>query len=89
LSGEAITDPDVEVAVQDYVNFGDEIKMLEARREGAKQRLAGVTGVTMSGVKVSWSEVKGRETPDTDEIKKLLGSVPVKLGMPSMRLTVK
>jgi hypothetical protein len=89
LSGEAITDPEVETAVQDYVNFGDEIKMLEARREGAKQRLAGVSGVTMSGVKVSWSEVKGRETPDTDEIKKLLGSVPVKLGMPSMRLTVK
>jgi hypothetical protein len=89
LSGEAITDPFIESAVQDYVNLGDEIKMLEARREGAKSVLAGVSGVTMGGVKVSWSEVKGRETPDTDAIKAALGSVPVKLGMPSMRLTVK
>jgi hypothetical protein len=63
--------------------------MLEARRDGAKARLEGVTGVTMSGLKVGWSQVKGRETPDTDAIKAALGSVPVKLGMPTMRLTVK
>jgi hypothetical protein len=89
LSGEAITDPEIEKAVQDYVDFGDEIKILEARRDGAKARLEGVTGVTMSGLKVGWSQVKGRETPDTDAIKAALGSVPVKLGMPTMRLTVK
>jgi hypothetical protein len=89
LSGEAITDPFIERAVQDYADLGDEIKMLEARRDGAKSVLEGVAGVTMSGLKVSWSEVKGRETPDTDAIKAALGSVPVKVGMPSMRLMVK
>jgi hypothetical protein len=89
LSGEVITDPAIERIVQDYADLGAEIKMLEARREGAKAALEGVNGVTMGGLKVSWSEVKGRETPDTDAIKAALGSVPVKLGMPSMRLMVK
>lgn len=89
LSGEAITDPHIERIVQDYSDLGAEIKMLEARRDGAKAALEGVSGITMGGLKVSWSEVKGRETPDTDAIKAALGSVPVKLGMPSMRLMVK
>jgi hypothetical protein len=89
ISGEAITDDVATEAAERYVAISNEMKKLEAEKDAARAALEGVTGITMSGVKVAWSEVKGRETPDTDAIKAALGSVPVKLGMPTMRLTVK
>ena len=89
LSGQPITDDLATQAASDYVAVSAEIKELEARKDAAKTYLEGVDGVTFDGIKVSWSEIRGRETPDLDAIKSALGSVPVKIGMPTMRLTVK
>jgi hypothetical protein len=89
MSGEAITDDTATRAAKRYVELAGEIKSLESEKENLKSALEGVAGVTFDGIKVSWSQIAGRETPDTEEIVKLLGSVPTKKGAPSLRLTVK
>jgi hypothetical protein len=89
LSGAVITDVDAASAAYRYIRLAAEIKALEAQQEAAKQALVGVSGVTMEGIKVSWSEIAGRKTPDLDAIKALLPEVPMKTGAPSVRLSVK
>jgi len=89
LSGEAITDEVKSQAAADYISLGAEIKRLEALQDAAKAELQGVNGVTIDGITVRWSEVKGRETPDLDAIKAQLPFVPMKTGAPSFRLSVK
>jgi hypothetical protein len=89
LAGEAITDDTATQAAKRYVELMAESKKLDAEKDALKTALEGVAGVTMDGIKVSWSQVAGRETPDTDAITKLLGSVPTKKGAPSIRLSVK
>lgn len=89
LSGEPIVDELVTEAVSDYVQISEQIKVLEARKDAAKAALEGVSGVTIDGLKVSWSEVAGRSTPDMDAIKLLLPEVPMKQGASSVRLMVK
>ena len=89
LSGESITDDVKAKAAADYVALSAQIKELELLKDAAKNELDGVSGVTFDGVVVKWSEVRGRETPDMDAIKAALGSVPVKFGAPTYRLTVK
>jgi len=88
-SGDAITDVTVSDAAKRYKELSVEIKQLETEKEAAKSALEGVSGVTMDGIKVSWSEVAGRTAPDLDAIKLVMGDVPVKQGQPSARLTVK
>jgi len=88
-AGEAITDETVEQAARRYKELGDAIKELEAEKDAARTALEGVNGVTIDGIKVRWSEVAGRQSPDTEEIKKLLGTVPTKQGASSLRLEVK
>lgn len=88
-SGEAITDVAASDAAKTYVEINATIKALEAQKEAARQALEGVNGITFDGIKVSWLELNGRETPDIDAIKAMLGSVPTKVGNPSLRLTVK
>lgn len=89
LSGEAITDDNATKAAKRYVEVLAEAKKLDAEKDALKTALEGVSGVTMDGIKVSWSQVAGRSVPDTDEIVKMLGSVPTKTGAPSIRLSVK
>jgi hypothetical protein len=89
VSGEAITDGDATDAARNYVKLSAEIRTLEAAKESAKTALEGVNGITMDGIKVSWSEIAGRQTPDQDAIKVALGEIPMKVGSPSIRLTVK
>lgn len=89
VSGEAITDTDATDAARNYVKLSAEIRTLEAAKESAKTALEGVNGITMDGIKVSWSEIAGRQTPDQDAIKVALGQIPMKVGSPSIRLTVK
>jgi hypothetical protein len=62
---------------------------VDTKKEAAMTALEGYNGVTFEGIQVGWSEIAGRSTPDTDEIKKALGSVPMKQGNPSTRLSVK
>ena len=88
-NGDAITDEVATKAAKQYVAIGKEIKALEAQQEAAKAALVGVSGVTMDGIKVSWSEIAGRKGPDLDAIKLLLPDVPMKTGAPSVRLSVK
>ena len=54
-----------------------------------KASLEGTTGVTSSGVEISWTTVKGRETVDAKEVEKLLGFVPKIVGNESIRLNIK
>lgn len=89
LTGEAITDDTATEAARAYVSASDMVKEWEARKEAAKTALEGVSGVTIDGLKVSWSEIPGRSTPDTDAIKAALGEVPVKTGVGYSRLSVK
>jgi hypothetical protein len=90
FSGEPIIDEVADIAAREYLTILQNEKELQARKDAAKAALEGFSGVTFDGVKVSWSETKGRETPDIEAIEKLLGhSVPVKVGAPSIRLTVK
>ena len=88
-SGEAITDETVEQAAKRYKELAEEMKALKAEQDATRAALEGVNGVTMDGIKVKWTEVAGRQSPDTEEIKKLLGDVPTKQGEPSLRLEVK
>jgi hypothetical protein len=89
LAGEMITDPDVEKAAKTYVEISAKIKALEVEKDGAKAALEGVNGITFDGIKVAWSEIAGRKSPDLEQIEKVLGQVPMKEGQPSSRLTVK
>lgn len=89
FSGEAIVDDVATKAASDYLTISSQIKDLENQKDAAKAALEGVSGVTFDGVKVAWSEVAGRQTPDLDAIKALLPDVPMKQGAPSVRLTVK
>jgi hypothetical protein len=91
LAGEPITDEVASQAALKYKEILNAEKELQAEKDAAKLALEGISGITFDGVKVAWSETKGRETPDMDEIQKILGSepIPVKIGMPSLRLSVK
>jgi hypothetical protein len=89
LSGELITDARATDSAKRYVEINNLISSLESEKDGLKEALTGVTGVTMDGIKVSWSEVRGRETVDIDQVKAMLPIVPMKTGAPTMRLSVK
>jgi len=89
ITGDVITDPVAERAAKTYVELSAAKKQIEADLDGVKAALEGVSGVTMDGIKVSWSQVAGRQTPDTDAITQALGAVPMKQSAPSIRLTVK
>jgi hypothetical protein len=86
---QVIDDFDVNLAARDYVKIDSEIKSLEAKKEGAREVLAGAMGVTLDGIVISWSEMAGRSSIDEAEVLNLLGYVPKKQGNPSQRLTVK
>ena len=89
ISGEAITDETATVAAKRYVEILAAEKKLAAEKDATKQALEGVAGITIDGIKVSWSQVDGRQTPDMDALSKLVTSVPMKQGAPSIRLNVK
>ena len=96
LTGQAIVDQNATQAAKRYIEVTNAIKVLEAEKDATKSALEGFSGVTMDGIKVSWSEVAGRKTPDTEEILKLLQThvdesmeLPVKVGQSSVRLNIK
>jgi len=96
LSGEPIIDQTASDAASDYLRLNQQIKELELAKDAAKASMEGFNGVTIDGIKINWSETAGRQTPDTDEILKLLQThvdenmaLPMKTGSPSVRLTVK
>ena len=89
VSDVVIDDADIDKNALLYLQLGKQIKELEAHQDSLKASLEGLLGITASGIEVSWTTVKGRESVDSDEVQKLLGFVPKKLGTESQRLTVK
>lgn len=84
-----IPDPIVDKVAQDYLRVSDEIRKLEAEKDGLKGFLEGANGTTLSGVKIAWSSVAGRKSIDEAEVLNKLGYVPFKTGKDSSRLSVK
>jgi hypothetical protein len=72
-----------------YLQLDNKIKELEKEKDSLKASFEGTTGTTPSGVEISWTTVKGRETIDSKEVEKLLGFVPKVVGNESVRLNIK
>ena len=72
-----------------YLEIGSQVKTLEEEQTALKSLLEGVSGVTPTGVSVSWSEIAGRSSIDEAEVLKLIGYIPKKQGNSSIRLSVK
>jgi hypothetical protein len=89
LSEVVIEDEEVDKHALHYLQLDSKIKELEKERESLKESLQGSTGTTASGVEISWTTVKGRETVDAKEVEKLLGFVPKTIGNESVRLNIK
>ena len=89
LSEVVIEDEEVDKHALHYLQLDAQIKELEKERESLKASLEGATGTTASGVEISWTTVKGRETVDAKEVEKLLGFVPKQVGNESVRLIIK
>jgi PD-(D/E)XK nuclease superfamily len=84
-----ITDNQTIGAIEKYLVLSEDIKEMEAERDGIKTYLEGINGVTPNGNKVQWTQVAGRQSIDEEAVKEALGSVPKKQGEPTMRLMVK
>jgi PD-(D/E)XK nuclease superfamily len=84
-----IEDNAVVTAAKRYIEISDEIKQLEAEKDGVKATLENVSGTTPDGIKVAWSQIAGRKSVDEAEVQKLLGYIPYRQGDPTMRLVVK
>ena len=89
LSEVVIEDDEIDKHALHYLQLDSKIKELEKEKETYKAALEGSTGVTKSGIEISWTTVKGRETVDAKEVEKLLGFVPKVVGNESVRLNIK
>ena len=89
VSDVIIADVDVDKNALLYLQLAAQIKELETQQDSLKASFEGLLGTTNSGIEVSWTTVKGRETVDSTEVEKLLGFVPKKVGAESQRLSIK
>ena len=89
LNEVVIEDVEVDKHALHYLQLDSKIKELEKERETLKESLIGSTGTTASGIEISWTTVKGRESVDAKEVEKLLGFVPKVVGNESTRLNIK
>jgi CRISPR/Cas system-associated exonuclease Cas4 (RecB family) len=89
LSEILIEDEQIDKNALHYIQLDAKIKELEKEKDSLKASLEGTTGTTSSGVEISWTTVKGRETVDSKEVEKLLGFVPKVVGNESVRLNIK
>ena len=89
LSEVVIEDEEVDKHALHYLQLDGKIKELEKERDSLKESLVGATGTTASGIEISWTTVKGRETVDSKEVEKLLGFIPKVVGNESVRLNIK
>jgi CRISPR/Cas system-associated exonuclease Cas4 (RecB family) len=89
LSEVVIEDEEVDKHALHYLQLDGKIKELEKEKDSLKASLEGSTGITKSGVEISWTTVKGRETVDAKEVEKLLGFVPKSVGNESVRINIR
>lgn len=88
--GAVITDTDVDRQALLYLQLNREISELTDKRDGLKEGFEGITGQTLSGVDISWTQVKARTSIDEKKVEELLGFVPrVQVGKDTTRLNVK
>ena len=72
-----------------YLQLDSQIKELTNQKESLKEELAGVVGVTDTGVEVRWSSVAGAKQVNKELVQELLGFVPTLEGKESLRLSIK
>jgi CRISPR/Cas system-associated exonuclease Cas4 (RecB family) len=84
-----IEDSEADMNALEYLQLDAKIKELTERKEGLRESLAGLLGVTKSGIQVQWATSKGSFTVDREEVKAKLGYLPGKEGKESTRLIVK
>ena len=89
LSEVVIEDEEVDKHALHYIQLDSKIKELEKEKDSLKASLEGSTGITKSGVEISWTTIKGRETVDAKEVEKLLGFVPKSIGNESVRINIR
>jgi hypothetical protein len=89
LSDVVIEDEEVDKNALHFLQLDAQIKELEAIKDSLKASFEGTTGVTASGIEISWTKVKGRETVDKEMVKKLIGHIPVSVGEETARLNIK
>jgi CRISPR/Cas system-associated exonuclease Cas4 (RecB family) len=89
LSEVVIKDEEVDKHALHYLQLDGKIKELEKEKDSLKASLEGSTGITKSGVEISWTTVKGCETVDAKEVEKLLGFVPKSVGNESVRINIR
>jgi CRISPR/Cas system-associated exonuclease Cas4 (RecB family) len=89
LSEVIIEDVEVDKNALHYLQLDSKIKELEKEKDSLRASLEGTIGVTASGIEISWTKVKGRETVDKDKVKELIGYVPVSIGEETARLNIK
>jgi hypothetical protein len=89
LSEVVIEDEEVDKHALHYLQLDSKIKELEKEKDSLKASFEGTIGVTASGIEISWTKVKGRETVDKDKVKELIGYVPVSIGEETARLNIK
>ena len=84
-----IDDADIDKNALLYLQLAGQIKELEKHQDSLKASFEGLLGTTHSGIEVSWTTVRGRESIDSEEVEKLIGFVPKKFGSESQRLSIK
>ena len=84
-----IEDKDASSKALTYLQLDNQIKELTTQKDALKEALAGVVGVTDTGVEVRWSSVAGAKQVDKETVKELLGFVPTIEGKESLRLSIK
>jgi CRISPR/Cas system-associated exonuclease Cas4 (RecB family) len=83
-----VEDHEASMNVLHYAQLDEEIKALEKKKEGLRENLFGISGVTTTGYEIRWSTIQSN-TVDKDAVQQALGYVPTKLGKESTRLSVK
>lgn len=89
LSEVVIEDAQIDTHALKYLQLDEKIKELEKEKDSLKSSFEGATGTTASGIQISWTAVKGRETVDAEQVEKLLGFIPKVIGKESIRLNIK
>jgi CRISPR/Cas system-associated exonuclease Cas4 (RecB family) len=89
LSEIVIEDEEVDKNALHFLQLDAQIKELEATKDSLKASFEGTTGVTASGIEISWTKVRGRETVDKEKVKELVGYIPVSVGEETARLNIK
>jgi CRISPR/Cas system-associated exonuclease Cas4 (RecB family) len=84
-----IEDSDADKNALEYLQLDAKIKELTERKDGLKEALTGLLGVTRSGIQVQWTTVKGQFIVDKKEVEAKLGYLPGKESKESVRLNIK